>query len=190
MFRISNIRTFGFNDKLVANFLEPAQIIKKYLCPKKSMVAVDFGCGSGGWAMPLAKILEDGKVYAIDLLEEPLSVLRSKIRTGDIVNVEVIKADVEKIILRLLANSADIVLMTNLLFQAKNKEAVLGEAKRILKPGGKLLVVDWSESDAIGPQKTIAAKDVSVLAKKLGFSPVDEFDAGSHHFGLIFEKNK
>ena len=42
------------------------------------MIAADFGCGSGGWAIPLAKKLEEGKVYAIDILEEPLSALRAR----------------------------------------------------------------------------------------------------------------
>ena len=114
--------------------------------------------------------------------------MRSKIRTENIVNIEVVKADVEKIILRLLANSTDIVLMTNLLFQAKNKEEVFGESRRVLKPGGKLLVIDWSEDAAVGPQVRIAPKTVNELAKKFGFKSVDEFDAGSHHFGLTFEK--
>ena len=83
------------------------------------MNGADFGCGSGGWAIPLAKALAEGKVYAVDLLEEPLSALRSRIRAANIFNVEIVKADVEKTIIRLLANSVDIVLMTNLLFMPK-----------------------------------------------------------------------
>ena len=173
---------------MASEFLDPKSIIKRYLKPRPSMVAADFGCGSGGWAIPLARILEEGKVYAIDLLEEPLSALRSKIRTENIVNIEVVKADVEKTILRLLANSADIILMTNLLFQTKNKDGVFAESLRILKPGGKLLVIDWSEDAALGPKVRITPEAVNELAKKFGFKPADEFDAGSHHFGLIFEK--
>mgnify|MGYP001611054209 FL=1 len=53
------------------NFLNPTEILRQ-LELKKDMVACDFGSGSGGWAIPLAKILEEGRVYAIDILEEPL----------------------------------------------------------------------------------------------------------------------
>jgi len=154
------------------------------------MNGADFGCGSGGWAIPLAKALAEGKVYAIDLLEEPLSALRSKIRAANIFNVEIVKADVEKTIIRLLANSVDIVLMTNLLFQVKNKEGVFNEAKRALGPGGKILLVDWREDAGLGPQERITASEAKELAQKTGFKTIDEFDAGSLHFGLIFEKKQ
>ncbi|PIP24588.1 MAG: hypothetical protein COX33_01180, partial [Candidatus Nealsonbacteria bacterium CG23_combo_of_CG06-09_8_20_14_all_36_125] len=50
-------------------FLNPSEVLKQ-LNLKKNMVAADFGSGSGGWAFPLAKKLEEGKVYAIDILEE------------------------------------------------------------------------------------------------------------------------
>jgi ubiquinone/menaquinone biosynthesis C-methylase UbiE len=173
---------------MVSEFLDPKLIIKRHLKTRVSMVAADFGCGSGGWAIPLAQILKEGKVYAIDLLEEPLSVLRSKIRTNNIFNIEVVKADVEKTIIRLLANSADIVLMTNLLFQVKNKPVVVTEAARVLRPGGKLLVIDWNKDSAIGPDKRIGEQEVKDLADRAGFKLIEEFEAGSQHFGLVFEK--
>lgn len=168
--------------------MDPQSIIKEHLRPSQKMTAVDFGCGSGGWAIPLAKILEEGKVYAVDILEEPLSALRGKIRSGGIVNIEIIKADVEKIIIRLLSNSADIILMTNLLFQVKDKAAVFGEACRILKPGGKIMVVEWSQDAAIGPKEKVDCSNIKEIAKNLKLKLTQEFNAGGFHCGLIFEK--
>jgi ubiquinone/menaquinone biosynthesis C-methylase UbiE len=170
------------------DFLDPLSIIKQHLKPDQRMTAVDFGCGSGGWAIPLAKLLEEGKVYAIDILDEPLSALRGKIRSGGIVNIEIIKADVEKTIIRLLANSADIILMTNLLFQVKNKEAVFGEAGRILKPGGKIMVVEWVKNIPIGPKDKVNCAKIKETAQNFNFKLTQEFDAGSFHCGMIFEK--
>ncbi len=170
------------------DFLNPQEVIKKHLKPASSMTAADFGCGAGGWVIPLARVLNEGKVYAIDLLEEPLSALRSKLRTNKLFNVEIIKADVEKTIVRLLANSVDIVLMTNLLFQVKKKTEVFSEARRVLKPGGKILVVDWNEDMAITHVDYIAPEEVKELAQAAGFVLIDEFDAGGFHYGLIFEK--
>ena len=60
-------------------FLNPSEVLES-LELRKDMIAADFGCGSGGWVIPLAKKLEEGKVFAIDILEEPLSALRAKIK--------------------------------------------------------------------------------------------------------------
>jgi len=110
-------------------FLNPNEVLKQVEL-QKSMIAVDFGCGSGGWAIPLAKKLEDGKVFAIDILEEPLSALRAKIKLEKVFNIEPIKADVEKTS-RLTSESCDLVLMSNLLFQVEDIKKVLEEGKRV-----------------------------------------------------------
>src|SRR4030042_3324590 len=113
------------------DFLNPEKVLEK-LDWKEDMTAVDFGCGSGGWVTPLAKKLENGKVLSLDILEEPLSALRAKAKLFKLENIETIKADVEKG--TSLANeSQDLVLITNLLFECKDKNKVLEEAKRALK---------------------------------------------------------
>ena len=142
----------------------------------------------GGWALALAKILTNGKVYAIDLLDESLSVLRGRIRQQNIMNLEVVRADVEKTIIRLLSNSVDIVLMTNLLFQLKDRQAAANEAVRVLKPGGRLLVVDWNDDAKTIQVERINAHEVKTLAADAGLRFKEEFAAGIYHYGLIFEK--
>jgi ubiquinone/menaquinone biosynthesis C-methylase UbiE len=169
-------------------FINPKQILRDHLGLKKNMLAADFGCGGGQWAVELAQILEQGKVYAIDLLDEPLSATRSRAKMENVENVEVVKGDIEKLIPRLLADSLDLVLMTNLLFQIKDKKLVFEEAKRVLKSGGKILVIDWKESAFIGPEKKLPPAELKTLAAELGFSLFGEFSAGNFHYGLIFEK--
>jgi len=167
-------------------FLEPNKVLKE-LNLKKDLIAVDFGCGSGGWVLPLAQILKDGKVYAIDVLEEPLSALRSKMKTFKILNIEPVKADIEKSS-KLFNNSYDLVLMTNLLFQVDNISGVLEEAKRILKPRGQVLIVDWQDGSSLGPEKKVLAEDVKKTAEGLGFEFKKEFKAGVYHWALILVK--
>jgi len=173
---------------MVSSFINPRQIINGHLELTRDALVADFGCGSGEWAVALAEMCEDGKIYAIDLLDEPLSVVRRKARDKNLQNIEIVKADVEKKITRLLANSLNLVLMTNLLFQVEDKKPVLVEAKRVLKPGGRLLVIDWSPEAAIGPDKKLSPQELKELAKAEGFLQKSEFDAGGFHYGLIFEK--
>jgi len=151
------------------------------------MTAADFGSGSGGWAIPLAKKLEEGRVYAIDILDEPLSALRGKIKTEKISNIEVVRADVEDNS-TLADDSCDLVLLTNLLFQVDDKKKALAEAKRVLKKGGKILVVDWKDDVSLGPEKKVLPEEVEKIAGELDLRLDEEFEAGAYHYALIFTK--
>jgi ubiquinone/menaquinone biosynthesis C-methylase UbiE len=167
-------------------FLNPEKILEK-LDLNKKMVAADFGCGSGGWTIPLAKKVK--WVFAIDLLEEPLSALRGRMKMEKLSNIDPLRANVEEKT-TLLSESCDLVLMTNLLFQVENIKGVFEEAKRVLKKGGKILVVDWKENAPVGPGERVSVEKIKEIAKESGFEFKEEFEAGIYHFGLIFLKNK
>jgi len=76
-------------------FVNPEETLKQ-LNLAKEMTAIDVGSGSGGWTLPLAKILEDGLVLAVDILEEPLSALQGKARHAGITNVRLVLGDIEQ----------------------------------------------------------------------------------------------
>lgn len=170
-------------------FLNPNKVLKQ-LELKPDIIGVDFGSGSGGWAIPLAQELEDGKVIAIDILEEPLSALKAKLKRRKIDNVEIIKSNVEVLHgSKLLSGSCDLVLMTNLLFQIEDKETVLIEAKRVLKEKGRILIVDWKDGKSFGPKHNrVGSNEVKRLAEKLSLKIEKEFEVSSYHWALILVK--
>ena len=168
-------------------FLNPNEVLNQ-LKLLGEMIAADFGSGSGGWAIPLAQRLKFGKVYAVDILEEPLSALKSKAEIQKVYNIETINSNVEKGI-KLPDLSCDLVLLTNLLFQVDDKKKVLTEAKRVLKKGGKILVVDWLPEAPQGPKEgRILPEEVKKIAKNLNLKLEKEFRTGIYHYGLIFIK--
>jgi len=170
-------------------FLNPSEVLKQ-LKLRKDMIACDFGCGSGGWVIPLAKILEEGKIYGIDILEEPLSALKGRAKLEKIFNIETIQSNVEaKNGSKLSDNSCDLVLMTNLLFECDDKKIVLEEGKRVLKPGGRILVVDWIKDNPLTPEiEWVDFEEIKKIAKELDLKLEKEFEAGLYHWGLIFVK--
>lgn len=59
----------------------------------------------------------------------------------------------------------------------------------MLKPKGKLLLVDWSEASQMSPQTVVPSAKAQTLFEKNGFKLETSFPAGDHHYGMIFSRN-
>ncbi len=180
----------------VTSFFSDPHIVIEHAGIQPGMVIADFGSGSGRYAMETAKALvATGKVYAIDSIPELATRTAALAREERMSNIDVIVGDVTTPRGSLLADSSlDMVIMSNLLFQlttSEDKKTALTEAKRVLQPGGRVLVVDWQDSfGGIGPaaQYVVSKTAAQVLFEKNGFAAERELDAGSHHYGYIFKK--
>lgn len=152
----------------------------------------DFGAGSGFIASELAKAAgEKGELVAIDILEEPLEVLQAKARNLGLLNIRTIKSNLEKENGSTLEpNSMNMVMAANLLFQVENPELIVIEAKRILKAGGKIVVVEWQPEKMISQQGHFLhpPEEIKKLFEKHAFSFVKEFQPGINHYGLVYQK--
>ncbi len=173
-------------------FSDPEKVVEQCSI-QAGMDIADFGSGSGFYSIASAKALAStGRVYAIDAQKDLLTKLKNIAVKDGLYNIEVIWGDVEKINgTKLRDSSIDLVFICNLLFQTDDKESTIKEAKRILKPAGRVVFVDWSDSfGGTGPSpKDVFKKDKSApLFEKLGFHQDKEIQAGSHHYGFIFKK--
>jgi ubiquinone/menaquinone biosynthesis C-methylase UbiE len=154
----------------------------------------DLGAGSGAYTLAAAKIVGDGgKVFAVDVQGDLLARIKNAAAGAHLKNVEAVHGDIEELGgTRLKDISVDIALACNVLFQVEQKENFADEIKRILKPNGRVLVVDWSDSfGGLGPQPehVITESQAKELFEKHGFAFVKKFDAGDHHYGLVFRKD-
>jgi len=171
-------------------FLNPEQVLAN-LELRENMRAAEFGCGAGKFVLLLAKKLNEGRVYGIDIQTEPLSVLKSRAQADKVFNIETIQGDLEQDKGSTLPdNFLDFVLIPNLLFQVENQKAIMNEAKRILKSSGEILVIDWNPEGSFGPskQERIPANNVKAIAEELSLKLKKEFEAGNFHYGLVFSK--
>lgn len=173
----------------MADFLRVDDVINQ-LDIKEDMLAVEFGCGSADFTIALAKKIQKGKVYALDIQEEKLSALKSKLALERLRNVKMIHCDLEAPEGSTMKNnSCDMVIIPNVLFQAENKYGIMEEGKRIVKSGGQFLVVDWLKKAPFGPKKGfLKPEEVKKFAQELGLSLKKEFAAGDYHYGLLFIK--
>ena len=175
-------------------FIDPQKNIEQFKL-EKGMVVADLGVGSGFYTISASKkVGEEGRIYAIDVQKDLLEKLQKQAETERIFNIEYIWGDVEKLGgTRLADSSVDAIILSNILFQIENKESLASETKRILRPNGRVLVVDWSDSfNNMGPTKEMVfneqqAEDFFI---NKGFIIDRKIEAGENHYGIIFRRKE
>ncbi|MDO8604189.1 MAG: methyltransferase domain-containing protein [bacterium] len=160
----------------------------------EGMVIADLGAGIGAYTLPLAeKVGETGRVYAVEVQKDFLTNIKNEATNRGLKNVELLWGDIERLGgTKIKDGVCDAVVVSNVLFQAEDKQGLLREAKRILKIGGKLLLIDWSDSfNNLGPSpKMVVTKDSArALCEAEGFVIKDEVPAGAHHYGFVMFKS-
>lgn len=158
---------------------------------REGMKVGDFGAGSGHYARAAAGVVgRGGKVYAIDIQEDVLKHLKLNTHAHHQGTIDAIWGDIEKLGgTHLRDQSLDAVLLANTFFQIENRYGLLGEIKRVLKAGGKLMVVDWAGSySGMGPvpERVVSEHDAEAFFITGGFHKVKSFRAGPHHYGILF----
>lgn len=151
----------------------------------------DFGAGSGHYARTAAAVVgREGKVYAVDVQEDVLKHLKLNTHEHHQGTINTVWGDIEKPGgTHLRDQSLDAVILANTLFQVENRAGLLAEIKRVLAPGGKLLLVDWAGSyGGIGPvpEQVVTEHDAEDFFINGGFHKVKSFRAGPHHYGIVF----
>ena len=157
---------------------------------REGMKVADFGAGTGHYARAAAAIVgHSGRVYAIDVQEDVLKHLKlnTHAHAGAI---ETVWGNIESYGgTGLREHSVDAVILANILFQLEDRAAALQEVKRVLKPGGKLLVIDWAGSyGGMGPDaaQVVTEHEAEALFIEGGFHKMKSLRAGPHHYGIIF----
>ncbi len=158
---------------------------------RPGMVIADFGAGSGFVATELAKkVGETGMIYAIDIMEPPLEIIRTEATTQRLFNIKTIESDLEQPKGSTLGNnSCDWVVVSNILFQVPDQQAIASEAKRIAKQEGRIAVVEWNpEAMPSNDHHPLSKDNVKKLFEDQQLSFVSEFKPDASHFGMLFSK--
>lgn len=169
------------------SFLTPEHLVRELYLRKGDRVA-DIGCGTGAYTIALAQEVGDmGQVYAVDVHRDALHTLAGTLDKKGIMNVEMVWADIEKGA-PVDAYSLDAVVVSNVLFQLEDIDAMLSHLAKLIKPEGQLLVVEWSDSHGgLGPHNghVIQEQEAEKLVQKHGFRLRKRLPAGDYHYAFI-----
>jgi len=147
----------------------------------------DVGCGSGFFSIPAAKIVgKKGKVFALDSDEEAIATLRKKAFTKNLTNIEARVGTAEDTVL--CDACADMVFFGIVLHDFNDPALVLVNARKMLKPEGRLVDLDWKkESMDFGPPIDIRFSEERAigLIEGAGFKVERQEERGRFHYILI-----
>jgi ubiquinone/menaquinone biosynthesis C-methylase UbiE len=173
-------------------FVEPATVSSHFHLREGDKIA-DFGAGSGHYMKPLSEAVgKEGSVYLCEIQKNLVDALGIKASEAHLANVHPMWCDFETASgVKLVDGTLDAGLLSNTLFQLTDKDASLREIARVIRSGGKLFIVDWSDSfGGMGPTPNLVVveEEAKKLAERTGFTFEHTFPAGDHHYGLVFRK--
>ncbi len=150
---------------------------------------VDLGAGSGYFTFRIAPLVPEGKVYAVDISPQMLTIIRAKMKKENAKNVEPVLSAVTE--MKLEENSADCVLIVDAYHEFSHPLEMGKSIHNTLKPGGKLVLIEYRLEDPGIPIKKLhkmsqaqAIKEISAIG--LQWVETAEF-LPQQHF-MVFRK--
>lgn len=181
---------YEFDEARLERLRDPDRLVTQnperiwsVLADRPPRTLVDLGTGIGFCAIPFARRLPDGLLYACDVKEEALRYLREAIRREGVTNIVPVLS--EPVYVPLEDAIADVVVMINLHHHLPSRPGTLAQCRRLLRMGGKVTVIDWKTiPTAKGPPQEARIPPAKVRAElhAAGFQAVVEHDVLPEHY--------
>jgi len=154
---------------------ENTSLLLKNLAVKPGMVVADIGAGSGYHSALLSKMVGTGKVFAVDVEPEMIAYLNARIKEEKLSRIIPVLSTEQKV--SLPENTIDMMLLVDVYHEFSFPYEMALSMRAALKPGGKLVLVEFRAEDQTVPIKTIHKMSEAQAIK--------EFKAA----GFAFDKN-
>lgn len=176
------------NDPRRLEYLNP-EIIWMKVSIENPELLIEIGAGTGFFALLFSKMMNKGKVYACDISDELLAWMNDNLPAES--KGVVIPVKMEESSVPLPGCTADLVYMINLHHELEEPLRILEESRRLLKEGGKLMIIDWKrEETPEGPPLDIRVAEETIEEQILasGFANVTKHAVLPYHHFLTCEK--
>lgn len=152
-------------------------------------VVADIGAGSGYYSFRIAKKIPQGKVFAVEVQDEFIKLLSGRKKEQNTTNLEIVKGSEKSP--NLPENSIDMAIMVDVYHELLYPQEMLQGIRKSLKPGGKLLLLEYRAEDPNVAIKELHKMSVAQVNKELsanGFKLVQRRDFLPIQHFLLYEK--
>ena len=175
---------FSLEENTRRSWYNPEEILKDL---SRDMVFVDVGCGDGFFSILASKkVGEKGRVYAVDVDPAGIEKLKTKAKLERLTNITAKVGKAEDTVF--CDQCVDFIFYSMDLHDFNNPAKVLKNAKRMLKPKGQLVDLDWKKQQSpFGPPFSIRFSEEYAmgLIQSAGFTVVNVRDTGPNHYVII-----
>ncbi|MFL0685760.1 MAG: class I SAM-dependent methyltransferase [Algoriphagus aquaeductus] len=168
---------------------ESVSLAIKNLPVSESSVVADIGAGSGYYTFKIAPKVPKGKVYAVEIQEKAINYLKEKSQELGISNVVPVMGSEKSP--NLPTASVDLAIMVDVYHELEYPVEMLASIRQSLKPGGKLLLIEYRGEDpevAIKPLHKMTVKQAEKELTANGFKLVQNGQFMKIQHFLVFEK--
>lgn len=191
--RIADVMSFAGADWLIRESREqeeqPERMLDALKIPEGATVA-DVGAGVGYTSLRLAKrVGPKGKVYATDLQPEMIAMLRENASQAGATNVKPLLCTLKET--KLPDGQIDMIMMVDVYHECPDPELTLKGMRKALKPGGRLVLVEFREEDPevpIKPEHKMSLKQARREVEPQGFKFQQSFEFLPWQHVIVFEK--
>ena len=156
----------------------------------KGLVVADIGAGTGYMTVRLARrVGPTGKVYATDLLPQMLTILKDRARQEKLPNIEVVRSLLSDA--RLPPSAIDLALLVDVYHEFWRPQDMLQSIKRALKPGGRLVLLEYRKEDNRYPalsDHTMSVTEVRTEVEAEGYKFDHVFEELPSQHMIVFRK--
>jgi FkbM family methyltransferase len=168
---------------------ERVTLLLKNMDLKPGMTVADIGAGSGYHAVLMAKMVGDGKIYAVDVEPKMIDYLNKRIKDEGYKNIKTILGKEQSV--ELPAGSIDIMIMVDVYHELSFPYEIARSMLDALKPGGKLFLIEYRAEDSSVPIKQVHKMTQKQAVKELkaaGFSFVKNMGNLPWQHCMVFSK--
>ena len=177
-----------FDDPERDAWQKPQEVIQA-LALRPDAVVADIGAGTGYFAVRLAHMVPQGRVYAVDTEVGMVKYVTERAKKLGLANVTAVRGGADD---PSLPEKADLILLVDVYHHIDNRSRYFAKLAGSLKPGGRIAIVDFRMDSPHGPPRAARVEPGRVKAElaTAGYRPVREHAFLPHQYFIVFEPAK